>query len=261
MQQLSVNAWVVDYIRNMYPAACNDILEWTWKSKWRRKMEAVGLNCFPLNGEYVLNIVRKLNAYSKKTQKIGTHSAVICEQALFTCFCPQSTLTSTFPQVCWTPWSAACWCRTATCWQLACSPSTPRPARSSTLSRGNARWRWFLLSCPVWTTRLSSSWAAPTACRRTDCARDHGPIGGTRGTRTPTPARGYGLLNSCQVPQTCPSVAGGPSRTSPAPSAGGCSRIVCPFRLRQNTGKCNTSSESVNYNLHYCNSYTVSDYS
>jgi hypothetical protein len=220
-----------------------------------KELEAVGVNCFSLNGEDVLNIFRKLNAYSKITQQIGSHCAAICEQALFTYLCPQSALTSTCPQVCWTPWPAACWCPTATCWQLACLPSTPRPARSSALSRGNASWRWFLLSCPeVWSTRLSSSWVAPTACRRADCAQDHGPIQSTRGTRTPTPARGYGLLNSCQAPQTCRSGAGGPSRTSPAPSAGGCSRIVCPFRLRQNTGKCSISSESVNYSLHYCSS-------
>jgi len=42
------------------------------------------MNCFSLNGEDVLNIFRKLNAYSKKTQQEGTHRAVICEQALFT---------------------------------------------------------------------------------------------------------------------------------------------------------------------------------
>lgn len=66
-------------------------------------MKAFGMNCFSLNGEDVLNVVGKLNAYSKKTQQIGTHRAVIREQALFTCLCPPSALTSTFPQVCWTP--------------------------------------------------------------------------------------------------------------------------------------------------------------
>lgn len=153
-------------------------------------------------------------------------------------------------QVCWTRWLAVSSRPTAMFSQPAFWPSTLRPALWSARCHGSASSQRLLPSCPGdWNTRPSSSWVAHTTSRILGSAWVFAPTPSTRGMRTPTPVRGCGLPSSCQAPLTCLTGAGGPSRTSPAPSVAGCFHTACPYRHQPSTGEYGSSdllSDAVN---------------